>query len=779
MAICLCLALLAPVFVAPNVAEASCTYEPLSAPTVSPAVPPATNDLGVVKVTLPDTALFAYSLLTVSMPSDFAFPNNNVGGFDVVPVAAAAGTGVTIVAPGNGAAGNDKGLAPTDFKDNFPADGVGAGGYFMITPNNTFDIQLQSPIGTVGTNNYFYIYFNGINMNNTTGDIKVSFVAPSGSGFSTSLDVTIAKSSTSGSTVTNCKKVTNVNDNGGIIDIISIMEQADDSITKTGAITLEILTKGYKWAPLTAPEIALSPSLTAGGAAAGDYGLASFGWDWAGTAADSVNIAAGAGAASLTSNDTALTYRLPAITATNGISPGRVSFAGLKLQVVDGVAAVGDEVEVEVSGADMTTATVVVAKLVGYEATVSEGTTKNLVAGKINKKIGEFYVEEGAPGSLVATRTITFTLPTGVSWNNLGAYEVVKGGITLNAPAAITGSNNEILKWTVGVASANDGAKVKFKDFRVNVSPDYEGPIEIEVTGSAGVTGKVKVAEVSKMATLEVKDVANVELGKPNQKIGDVTIVEGAADSILDAAGANDLITLTLDAGYRFAKVPTVKVIEGDIDIDEQSVDINGGVLTFDIDSASKKTASKIQISDIYIDALRTAPEGPIKLTFDKVGATNAMNETVFNKSAGDAVIANCITPSMKEGTEGAAMGQFKIGSNIYEIDGVAKVMDVAPYIKSNRTYVPVRYLAYALGVAEADVVWDEASQKATLTKGDNVVELTVGSTTITVNGEAQTMDVAPEVVNNRTMLPARYVAEGLGYVVGWDPGTRTVLISK
>ncbi|NLG32310.1 MAG: copper amine oxidase N-terminal domain-containing protein, partial [Syntrophomonadaceae bacterium] len=53
------------------------------------------------------------------------------------------------------------------------------------------------------------------------------------------------------------------------------------------------------------------------------------------------------------------------------------------------------------------------------------------------------------------------------------------------------------------------------------------------------------------------------------------------------------------------------------------------------------------------------------------------------------------------------------------------------------------------------------------------------GSTTITVNGEAQTMDVAPEIVNNRTMLPARYVAEGLGYTVGWDPGTKTVLIFK
>ncbi|MGE5454395.1 MAG: copper amine oxidase N-terminal domain-containing protein, partial [Methylocystaceae bacterium] len=99
--------------------------------------------------------------------------------------------------------------------------------------------------------------------------------------------------------------------------------------------------------------------------------------------------------------------------------------------------------------------------------------------------------------------------------------------------------------------------------------------------------------------------------------------------------------------------------------------------------------------------------------------------------------------------------------------------------IKAGRTYMPIRFLGYAMGLTDDDIVWDEATQKVTMTKGEKVVELTVGSTTITVNGEAKTMDVAPEITGGRTMLPARYVAEGLGYVVGWDAGTQTVLISK
>jgi len=238
---------------------------------------------------------------------------------------------------------------------------------------------------------------------------------------------------------------------------------------------------------------------------------------------------------------------------------------------------------------------------------------------------------------------------------------------------------------------------------------------------------------------------------------------------------------VTLPAGASFAKTPTVSA-EGELGIDK--VDKSGGTLTITLDGTSVE-AGVIEISDIYVTTDRTVPEGDFKLYVS--GKGNTRNALTDNAGANDfdvatitsKVIAKCVTPAPVDGTTGAAAGQFKIDSNIYQLNGVAKVMDVAPYIKSGRTYVPVRYLGYALGVAEADVVWDEGSQKVTLTKGDNVVELTIGSTTITVNGEAQTVDVAPEITNGRTMLPARYVAEGLGYVVGWDPATRTVLISK
>ena len=120
---------------------------------------------------------------------------------------------------------------------------------------------------------------------------------------------------------------------------------------------------------------------------------------------------------------------------------------------------------------------------------------------------------------------------------------------------------------------------------------------------------------------------------------------------------------------------------------------------------------------------------------------------------------------------------KFVIGKASYEADGVSKQMDAAAFIANNRTYVPVRYLALALGVAEKDIGWDGKTRTVTLTLGNVTLKLTVGSKTLYVNGQAKQMDVAPVIKNKRTYLPARWVAEAFGYEAHWDVGTKTVLI--
>lgn len=107
------------------------------------------------------------------------------------------------------------------------------------------------------------------------------------------------------------------------------------------------------------------------------------------------------------------------------------------------------------------------------------------------------------------------------------------------------------------------------------------------------------------------------------------------------------------------------------------------------------------------------------------------------------------------------------------------KSMDVEPYIKNDRTYVPVRYLAYALGVSEGGISWDVKTQKVGIFKDKYNIVLTIGSTTMLANKKTVIMDVAPEITRGRTMLPARWVAEALGAEVEWDEKTGEITIKQ
>lgn len=82
---------------------------------------------------------------------------------------------------------------------------------------------------------------------------------------------------------------------------------------------------------------------------------------------------------------------------------------------------------------------------------------------------------------------------------------------------------------------------------------------------------------------------------------------------------------------------------------------------------------------------------------------------------------------------------------------------------------------------AEAEQFYD---QLADLVKKDDdsayfdSMELQLGSNVLTVDGEKTTMDAAPDLKNDRTMLPIRAVAEAAGAEVDYDAASKTVLIT-
>lgn len=727
LAFVFCMSFLAPGLVAPQAAQAAVTYEVLKAPNVDISDSKSDlRDLGTVKVSIPDVRVLSdvyEEYFTVGLPSGVEFSSSSSATLLTTP-------DEIVIADVGDLDGDDS-------------------------------VTLKIKKGVAGDNDVsFLINFDQMYIKNGSGDIEAKFSSP-GSVFATGSAV-IAKIG-DGDTTTTIGSVKSIGDAGGKIENITIKENMPGVLKAGDEIKLR-LPNGFSW------DIATDSSYVEGG--------------WGLTGVSDADVTDG-------TSDRDILVTLGDNFTKSVKTAGKLTVKNLRINV-DDVAKLG-EIEVNVSGnsdSDVTEEDIIVAKYGDFGVTVTENKVEEVTAGHDGQKIGSFYIEEDLVGSLVTGRALYLELPSGVKWDKLPQVKTEDGDsnvLSKSSFSLVSNSSSRKVKAQIENASTDDAVKLLIEKGEVYVQPGFEGDIEIEVSGSAGIEGTVKVAEAVKAVEFTAEKAPNVVIGQQGVKAANMTIKENKKGAIKEDAD----IVLALDDGYKFYKEPTVKVVEGNLEIDD--VDINSDdELVITIDSESTK-ASTIEITDVYLVGYRYAPEGKVVAKLVEAEGTGADSAKVtgstaldslygFNKddadkeysekSAGEVVVANCVTPADAAGTT-----TFRIDSNIYTINGVSKVMDVAPYIKGDRTFMPIRYVAYALGLNDDDIVWDEAAQKVTLTKGDVVVEMVIGSTTITVNGEAQTMDVAPEIANSRTMLPARFVAEAFGANVGWDPATRTVII--
>jgi len=106
-------------------------------------------------------------------------------------------------------------------------------------------------------------------------------------------------------------------------------------------------------------------------------------------------------------------------------------------------------------------------------------------------------------------------------------------------------------------------------------------------------------------------------------------------------------------------------------------------------------------------------------------------------------------------------------------VDGAPVALSPAPISRAGRIFVPLRGVFDKLG---ASVVY--ANRTINATGNDRAIALHVGSTTATVNGAAQVLDVAPFIVGATTYVPLRFVSQALGDRVNYDGANRIVAIS-
>ncbi|MCL1842881.1 MAG: copper amine oxidase N-terminal domain-containing protein, partial [Defluviitaleaceae bacterium] len=100
---------------------------------------------------------------------------------------------------------------------------------------------------------------------------------------------------------------------------------------------------------------------------------------------------------------------------------------------------------------------------------------------------------------------------------------------------------------------------------------------------------------------------------------------------------------------------------------------------------------------------------------------------------------------------------------------GAETVMDALPVIQDGRTLLPVRFMAIALG---AEVDWNPAASEVTITLDDVSLTFAIGES-------ALGMEVPAQILDERTMVPLRFIGEFFGADIEWNPETSEIILQR
>jgi N-acetylmuramoyl-L-alanine amidase len=101
---------------------------------------------------------------------------------------------------------------------------------------------------------------------------------------------------------------------------------------------------------------------------------------------------------------------------------------------------------------------------------------------------------------------------------------------------------------------------------------------------------------------------------------------------------------------------------------------------------------------------------------------------------------------------------------------------DVPPVIVNDRTLAPVRVISENLG---AEVYWDNDNRLVQIMTPSKTIILKIDDRKALVDGDEVLLDVPAKIVNNRTMVPLRFLGETLGAKVSWNNDLRRVIINR
>ena len=267
-----------------------------------------------------------------------------------------------------------------------------------------------------------------------------------------------------------------------------------------------------------------------------------------------------------------------------------------------------------------------------------------------------------------------------------------------------------------------------------------------------------------------VQDVSDV-LGKP-VAVNEITDLVG---NLVDAVeGLTNPATDLVDNTVNSLTDTTNGLLDGTVG---DVTDTVNNVLNDTTDTVNNVLNDTTGTVTVTVTVTVTDVIDTLSKVLDSTGITDVVGGIV-NTTTDNGVFNQGTTQPAETGKQKVTV-MFKVGDPMLYVNGQALgKMDVIPYIKQSRCFLPVRYVAYSLGLKPKDVFWDPSSMSVTL-KGVQITEkLFISKKTLYVNEKQTQMDIFPEIVNpGRVMLPYRWVAEGFGATVKWDPQNSSVTI--
>jgi len=233
------------------------------------------------------------------------------------------------------------------------------------------------------------------------------------------------------------------------------------------------------------------------------------------------------------------------------------------------------------------------------------------------------------------------------------------------------------------------------------------------------------------------------------------------------------------------------------------------GQLQFTVERAST-VASTIAFSDVQVRIDRTVPFSNISIAelqgydihvwghavarnfrglhpdsrFEATGANRWNERDFFPVGSISAQYIIIETPGEFGAGVFSAHVEVTIPGTTARVNGVEMELGAATWIhaESSSAMVPIRFVAYALGLEEGAVRWDDATRTVTVDAGARIVQFQVGNSFYVVNGVPIRMTntagdpVEMQILNDRSFVPFRALGEAFNIPVSWDADRNTAI---